>query len=241
MNTSQPPPEFLKLLGSLGVDLTDQKIQQLQAYLSFIHETNKRMNLTAVQDRNEMWIRHLLDSLTLVPFLQETGNVMDVGSGAGLPGIPLAIAEPNLLFVLVESTKKKAAFLKRAVEELGLSNVQVVEERAEVIGHDPTHREKYDVATGRALGRLPVFLELTAPFVRVGGKVLAMKGRNVSDEIEDSSYALTQLRLVRPTLYPALPEKNYPACIVSCVKSKKTPLRYPRSSGTPKKIPLLCK
>ena len=160
-------------------------------------ETNKLFNLTAVKEAKEAWTKHILDSLSLLPHLAEeqVSHVIDVGSGGGLPGIPLAITMPNVTFLLVESTKKKAKFLSEVSRKLKLENVTVIAERAENLStKDGGFRDIADGVVARAVGPLNVLLELTVPFVKVGGVLVTIKGERAPIEIEDSKKALQVLK-----------------------------------------------
>lgn len=246
-----PTDEFLKMAADYGVAFDPGDVERLGLFLALMLETNKTHNLTAITDPAEAWIKHIFDALTLMPFLagleeeQAEGGaaagaearpikVVDVGSGGGVPGIPLAIVLPRIRFTLLEATGKKAEFLRAAAEQLGLANVEVVQERAERAGQDHrVHREKYDAATARALGHLAVVSELTAPLVRSGGLVLAVKGAKADQELAESAKALGLLRAehVQTTQTPT-------GRIVVLRKIAPTPRTYPRRDGEPKRAPL---
>jgi 16S rRNA (guanine527-N7)-methyltransferase len=233
-----PPADFLEACRALGVALAPHQLDQLSQYLSRLREANRNMNLTTVDTPREAWRRHLLDSLTLIPRLGGVDRLADIGSGGGLPGIPLAIARPGLAITLIEATGKKARFLKQVVDELRLTNVQVRAERAERLGRDPEHRESYDVATGRAVGPLNVFLELAAPLVRVGGRIVAMKGRRAGPEIQAAEKAIERLRLSLTSIQPAAPGMDENAVLVELIKLEPTPAGFPRAPGMAAKRPL---
>lgn len=232
----EPTAAFLEAAGSYGIAFDPGDLERLGAYLGLLLEANTRFNLTAITDPAEAWMKHVFDSLTLLPYLDAAGarEVIDVGSGGGLPGIPLAVAAPGARFVLLETTGKKAAFLQEAAGTLELANVQVVCERAETAGQDrERHRERYDVATARAVGPLPVLLELCAPLVRVGGCVLAIKGARAAGEVEQAREALRRLHCAvdRTGRTPT-------GTIVVLRKLRETPRLYPRRPGEPKRAPI---
>jgi 16S rRNA (guanine527-N7)-methyltransferase len=233
-----PPPAYCEGLKTLGLTLDERAETRLARYLAALLEANRAFNLTAVTDPATAWVRHILDSLTLCPWLANGERVVDLGSGGGLPGIPLAITRPDLSLVLVEATGKKARFLEGVAAELGLSSVRVVADRAENAGRGPAHREQYDAVTGRAVGPLRVFLELAAPMVRVGGRVLAVKGRDFERELTEASGAMKALALNVTATHRAFDGSENETIILVLEKRAATDERYPRRPGQPKKKPL---
>jgi len=233
----QPTVEFLRGLERLGVALPPANLDALGHFLALLLEANRSMNLTGVDEPDAAWERHILDCLTLLPHLGRPDLAADIGSGGGLPGIPLAIVRPGIAFTLIEATGKKADFLRRAVGILRLSNVVIRAERAESLGRHPEQREKYDLVTGRAVGPLNVFLELAAPLTRVGGRILAMKGRNVADEVTAAAHAIATLNLEIAAVHQVDKIPGYGAT-VELTKRKSTDAKYPRRPGMPSKRPL---
>lgn len=234
-----PPPEsFTRHCQTLGYVLSEEEIKQLGLYLHLLLETSKQFNLTAIQDPEEAWIRHILDSLSLLPVLGDITSLVDVGSGGGLPGIPVAITHPETSITLLEATGKKARFLEQAGRELGLKKLRVVAERAEAAGQDKKYRQQFDVAVARAVGPLNVMLEYTLPLVKVGGRVLAMKGQKAEMELEAASDAIMKLGGGEVQVYDALPGVVQDAVIVEITKAQATPRQYPRLPGVPKLEPL---
>ncbi|MGI9013559.1 MAG: 16S rRNA (guanine(527)-N(7))-methyltransferase RsmG [Phycisphaerales bacterium] len=229
------PTSFQEALAGMHVTLENAEVQQLAAFLDRLLTANQSFNLTAITNRDEAWLRHIANSLTLLPYLVEAGakNVLDVGSGGGLPGIPLAIALPNVHFTLLEATGKKAHFLEQTAREMQLDNVTVKNSRAETLAHDDAHREHYDIVTARAVGKLNVLLELTLPFATIGGLVLAIKGQQAPDEVHLAKAALHQLHAnVVETI------KVEGGTLVLVEKRRATPKRYPRRPGEPARAPL---
>ena len=170
-----PPSSFFEAASELGIEFDSHELELLGVWLSSLEEANQRMNLTRITGPEAAWHRHVLDSLSLLPILHsiEPGSLLDVGSGGGAPGIPLAITLPNMRVGLVDSVGKKARFLEEVVKRLGLSSVQVFNDRAEQLAAlGSPQRESWDVVCARAVGRLPVLLELTIPFLRDGGLLL---------------------------------------------------------------------
>lgn len=208
----------------------------LRRYLDLMLEKNRSLNLTAVRDPDTAWTRHILDSLTLAPFVEGSRKLLDLGSGGGLPGIPLAIVRPDLEVTLLEATGKKARFLEEAIAELGLPNLCVVNARAEDTGRDPDYRGRFDVVTARALASLSSLVEMALPFLERRGRLLAMKGARLPEELPA---AKTACRLVGGKIidvHELDPEAG--ACIVEIRKNSATPKKYPRHNGLPAKKPL---
>lgn len=177
--------------------MESEAIARIGDYLARLLAMNEQMNLTAIKTPDEAWERHAFDALTLVPLLQEVnagGRVADIGSGGGLPGIPIAIARPDLLITLVEATQKKATFLSAIAAALGLSGVTVESERAEKLTTGPL-RETFDVVTARAVARLPQLVPLTAPFVKSGGRLLLIKGQKANEELQEAARVLVKQRM----------------------------------------------
>jgi len=229
------PNDIVVAARALGVELDGRLGEQLASYLELLLETNKSFNLTAITDPREAWSKHVLDSLTLVPALAGLGAdaaVVDVGSGGGLPGIPLAIALPQLRFTLLEATLKKARFLDETARSLGLRNVRVKNDRAESYGQGEGH-ERFLAATSRALSRLPVLLELTLPLLETGGLSIAIKGEQAELEVSESARALSELRGEVQEV-----RRTESGSIVVVRKTGPTPRKYPRRPGEPKRSPL---
>ena len=238
MPRSEPTAEFFSACDALALEISGAELDALGDYLHRMLETNRKFNLTAVRDPDHAWMRHILDSLSLIPFLHGVGTLIDVGSGAGLPGVPLAIARPEMSVTILESTGKKARFVRETAEAMGLHNVSVVNDRAETAGRDIHHRERYDAAVARAIGPMNVLLELTLPLVRVGGRVLAMKGRQAEAELQNVGDALMTLGGGEVAVYETLPGIEPDAVAVEILKANPTPRTYPRRPGIPKQDPL---
>jgi len=236
-------PDFIRAdLDTLELSIADDQLDSLAHYLELLLETNQRTNLTAVKDPDTAWRRLILDSLTLLPGLEmlEAGaHIIDVGTGGGLPGMPLAIVRPDLSFTLLDATGKKVAFLESCVEALGLKNVRPIQNRAEVIGHEPEHRQKYDLATVRAVGKVAEIAEYCLPLIKEGGRMLSMKGSAAEAELADAGDALAVLGAGDLALIDAYPEGyDSELVLISIVKDRPTPQMYPREPGTPRKTPL---
>jgi 16S rRNA (guanine527-N7)-methyltransferase len=216
------------LASRAGLALSEQQRQLLSRYIDLLLEANQRMNLTRIADRAAAEIQHAGDALTVLPFLPAGGiALIDVGSGGGVPGIPLAIARPDSRVILLEATKKKAAFLSEAVAKLELKNVQVLAERAEIAGRGAL-REKCDVAVARAVGAMDFLVEWCLPLVKKGGKMLAMKGARIADELPAAAKAIRLLGGGEPRVHPVeLPGAEHHV-IVEIPKVARTDPKYPR-------------
>lgn len=225
---------------SLALD--SDEIDRLIRFAEFL-SGYREANVIGARDISSVVLDHILDSLScfLGGALDEANTLVDVGSGGGLPGLPIAIVRPDLNVTLVEATGKKARFLGRAVEALGLSNVLISNARVEEVSRQEAHRNAYDVATARALARLSVVAEYCVPLVRVGGRVISMKGRLDDEELAEGRRALKELgaeveNVIRVPLLPEVGEKERRLVVLR--KTRGTPGRYPRSVGVPAKKPL---
>lgn len=239
MSWSTPPPDFIPSCRRMGLEIDAALVARFGAYLEALQQANQSFNLTAVRDPDTAWMRHIADSLSLIPLLPEDASIIDVGSGAGLPGLVLALAAPDRSVTLLEATGKKCSFLSRVTDDLGLHRVRVRNARAEETGQDPECREAFGVAVARAVADLPVLLELCAPLVRVGGRVLALKGQSAAEEQARAAFAGEQLGLASPTRYVPRPDDQPDACVIEYTKVRPTPDRYPRRPGMPAKRPIL--
>jgi 16S rRNA (guanine527-N7)-methyltransferase len=226
------PPEVIEGLSARGIELEPKDIARLGHFLDLLEDANARFNLTAIRDRAQAWERHIADSLELLPYLASASaegerlRVADVGTGGGMPGLVLACVMPDADFTLVESVGKKARFLEDSVRALGLRNVRVEQRRAEDLGQDHhATRERFDVATSRAVARLPLLLELCLPLVRPGGVMLTIKGEQAAAEVAESARALGELRgaVVDQVRTPT-------GTILVIEKTGRTPRTWPRAA-----------
>jgi 16S rRNA (guanine527-N7)-methyltransferase len=230
--------------GRMGLALTPAQLALFTRYYHELIEWNERVNLTAIVGWEAVQVQHFLDSLSCLPALPPASRaapyaIVDVGAGAGFPGLPLKIVLPHARLTLVESVGKKAVFLKHVVQALGLADVDVVALRAEEAGQHPAHRAHYDLAVARAVATLAVLAEYTLPLLQVGGTVVALKGRDVEEEVAAAQRALHALggRLVGVHRV-VLPGLDGPRHLVVLEKVRRTPPQFPRRPGMPQKHPL---
>ena len=234
------PPFVLEDLAALDVRLEPQQVDRLSQFVDRL--LSAPVNLTAVKQRDDAWRRLILDSLTLVAGLESlppSTRVIDVGTGGGLPGVPLAIARPDLKFTLVDATGKKVRFLEQCLTPLNLDNVTPIQARAEDVGQDPHHRGRYHAAVSRAVGSVSEVLEYTIPLVEVGGRIMIIKGAAAEQELDAASDALALLGGGDVALIDGYAQGyDSELVIVSVVKDRPTPAEYPRRPGTPRASPL---
>jgi 16S rRNA (guanine527-N7)-methyltransferase len=221
-----------------GIQLTEQQHALLHRYLDLLLKANETINLTRITDRPAAEIGHVGDALTLLPFLPKGSHgLADVGSGGGVPGIPLAIVRPDSQVILIESTQKKAAFLGKTIESLRLRNVQLFIDRAEGAAHGPA-RESFDIVTARAVGAMNLLVEWCLPLVKVGGKLLAMKGAKVLEELAAADKIIPMLGGGLPAIHKVQLPTTEHHVIVEIGKIARTDPQYPRPASHAKRKPL---
>ena len=223
-----------QLMAALRPDLTERQAEAFETYYEMLADWNERINLTAITEKADVAEKHFVDSLAAADLLPQGAACVDVGTGAGFPGVPLMILRPDLRMTLLDSLQKRLGFLDALLKRLGLS-AELVHARAEDAGRDPKRRERYDFVLSRAVSPLPVLLELTTPLLKTGGTAIAYKG-NAEQEVADAACAAKLLNVslsVRdvPSAYGA-------RTLVLAKKAAPTPKAYPRKAGTPAKQPL---
>ncbi|MBP3952606.1 16S rRNA (guanine(527)-N(7))-methyltransferase RsmG [Bacillus suaedae] len=233
--------QFIPLLREKGIELTEKQEHQFDLYFNILVEWNEKMNLTAITNEDDVYLKHFYDSISAAfhyPF-KAGQRVIDVGAGAGFPSIPIKIIYPELEVSIVDSLNKRISFLEHLASSLQLKNVFFHHDRAETFGQNKQHREAYDIVTARAVARMSVLSELCLPLVKVGGDFLAMKAAGTPNELEDASKAITLLggKIVSDNAF-TLPIEESERHIVHLHKEKATPKKYPRKPGTPNKLPL---
>lgn len=231
---------FINMLEKINLMLDDKQIQDFYCYMNELIEWNKNINLTAITEEKEIIKKHFIDSLTIFKYLNSNDKIIDVGTGAGFPGIPLKIADETFDITLLDSLNKRILFLDNVIEKLKLKNIKTIHSRVEDAAINPQYREKYDIATSRAVAQLNVLLEYLLPLVKVGGKCICMKGGNVEEELENSKKALEILGgKVEKIESFELPNSDIKRNIIIIKKVSHTPKAYPRKAGTPSKKPLV--
>ncbi|MBA9085923.1 16S rRNA (guanine527-N7)-methyltransferase [Fontibacillus solani] len=234
--------KFHALLLEHGIDLTTTQLEQFETYYEELVTWNEKMNLTGITEREQVYIKHFYDSVSLSFYvdMSRISSVADIGSGAGFPGIPLKICFPELKLTIIDSLNKRIGFLQNVVDKLGLCDVELLHGRAEDMARKENLRDAFDLVTARAVARMAVLNEFCLPFVKNGGIFAAMKGSDPGEEIKESVRSMYELKgKLRDTHHFSLPLENSDRHIVIVSKTGNTPKKYPRKAGTPLKSPLV--
>ncbi len=232
--------DFKEMLNKINLVLNDKQINDFYVYMLELLEWNKNVNLTAITEENEVIQKHFIDSLTILKYINDDDKIIDVGTGAGFPGIPLKISNNKLDITLLDSLNKRILFLDNVIKKLSLNNIKTIHSRVEDAGINSLYREKFDIATSRAVAQLNILLEYLLPLVKVGGKCICMKGGNIEEELSNSTRALEVLggKIEKIESFD-LPNSNIKRNVIIIEKIKATPKIYPRKAGTPSKKPLI--
>ena len=223
----------------LGINFLVEQTEQFFEYMNLLIEWNEKMNLTAIIEPEEIILKHFIDSITILKELEDNSKIVDVGTGAGFPGIPLSIMNPTLKITLVDSLNKRLIFLQEVVNKLNLKNVEIVHARAEEFGQNKKYREQFDISTSRAVANLSTLSEYLIPLVKVGGKVISMKAGEANQEINEAKKAIEVLGgTIEKIDEFILPQSDIGRTVIIIKKDKKTPNKYPRKPGTPSKEPI---
>ena len=222
-----------------NIDLSEKQMNQIQLYCNILLEWNKKINLTAITEPKEIIIKHFIDSLTINKYINTGEKLVDIGTGAGFPGIPIKIIRDDIQVVLVDSLNKRINFLNNVIEELDLKNINTVHARAEEFGQMKDYREKFDISTSRAVANLATLSEYLIPLIKVGGKSICMKGAEIETELNESQKAISTLGAkVKNIELLKLPDSDYSRNIIILKKESITNKKYPRKAGTPAKEPI---
>ncbi len=239
------PTDFPDAVRALGIDLDPDVIERFRRYRDLMAEAARQFSLTAVREPAQIERRHFLESLAFGRLLAGRGllpdgaRVIDIGSGAGLPGLPLKLAWPSLRLALLESNSRRCRFLGAAIRELGLGDVAVLEGRSEHFGRDPAHRAAYDLVVARAVAPLPILIEYALPFLRLGGRLAVAKGSGAQRELDSAGAALQALGGRLEAALAFQPPGGLKQTVIVIVKETPTPERYPRRAGLPAKRPII--
>ena len=223
----------------IDINLNDDQVNSFYNYMNLLLDWNEKINLTAITDPEDIILKHFVDSLTINKYIKDANSIIDVGTGAGFPGIPLAILNDNINITLLDSLNKRINFLNDVIEKNDLKNVKTIHSRVEDFGQNKNEREKYDIAVSRAVAPLNVLVEYLLPLVKKGGYCLCMKGPAVSQETEDANKAISMLggEICRKEKI-FLPDSDNERNILIIKKVKETPNKYPRKAGIPAKEPI---
>ncbi len=231
--------ELIKKLKILNINLEDNQAEMFYKYMNLLIEWNEKMNLTAIIEPSEIILKHFADSLTIKKYINENEQILDIGTGAGFPGIPLKISENSFKITLLDSLNKRINFLKEVISKLNLQNIRAVHGRAEEFIKQNGEREKYDVVTSRAVARLNILVEYMLPFVKIGGKCICMKASNIEEELNEAEKAIDVLGgKIEKIDTIILPESDIERKIIIIKKIKETSDKYPRKAGMPAKEPI---
>ena len=231
--------KLVELAEKLSIKLSDSQIEKFYEYMLLLLEWNEKINLTAITEQNDIILKHYIDSMTVLKYIENEKNIIDVGTGAGFPGIPIAILREESNITLLDSLNKRILFLQEVAEKLNLKNINAVHARAEEFGQNKQNREIHDIAISRAVANLSTLVEYLLPFVKIGGKCICMKSANIEEELRESQFAIKELGgEIKKIDKLILPESDIARTIIIIEKIKNTPKKYPRKAGTPSKKPI---
>lgn len=235
--------EFDKIIqeqaNEIGIVLEKEQINQLYTYMQLLLEWNKKINLTAITQPREIITKHFIDSMTIAKYIEKNAKLIDVGTGAGFPGIPLKIIRRDIKVTLLDSLNKRICFLKEVIEQLELTKIEAIHARVEELGKNKKYRESFDCATSRAVANLSTLVEYLIPLVKINGCCISMKGSKIEDEMQQSKSAISVLggKIEKLEKF-SLPQSDIDRNIIMIRKAKNTPTKYPRKPGTPVKEPI---
>lgn len=223
----------------LDIELTDDQIEKLYKYMKLLLEWNEKINLTAITNEDEIIQKHFIDSFTISKYIKTSQKMIDIGTGAGFPGIPLKIIRDDIDMTLLDSLNKRINFLQIVIEELNLKNIRAIHSRVEEFGKNAKYRESFDISVSRAVANLSTLTEYLLPLIKVDGISICMKGSNISEEIQNSKKAINVLGgSIKNIDEFCLPNSDIKRNIIIIEKKTKTPSKFPRKPGVPSKEPL---
>ena len=232
--------ELIEMSNKIGIKLNLEEIEKLYKFMDLLLEWNEKINLTAITKPEDIILKHFIDSITIKKYIENKDKVLDMGTGAGFPGIPLKIISSDTNFTLVDSLNKRIIFLNEVCDKLKLEKIDNIHARAEELEKNKNYREQYDIVTSRAVARLASLVEYMLPFVKVGGSCICMKGSNVEEELNEAKNAIKILGGdIEKVDRFLLPESDIERNIVIIKKIKNTPSKYPRKPGTAAKQPII--
>ncbi len=231
--------KMIELARMINDELTEDQVENFFKYMNLLLEWNEKINLTAITDVDDIILKHFIDSMTVLKYIEKDKSIIDVGTGAGFPGIPIAIMREDVKITLLDSLNKRINFLNEVCSELKINNIETIHGRAEEAGQNKQYREKYDIAVSRAVANMTTLSEYLIPFVKVGGICICMKGSEIDHELEQAKFAIKELggKIEKVEKFN-LPDSDIERNIVIIKKIKPTPNRYPRKAGMPSKIPI---
>lgn len=231
--------EIKSLAETQDILINDEQINKLYTYMNLLINWNEKMNLTAITEPKEIILKHFIDSLTIQKYVKHNDKLIDIGTGAGFPGIPVGITNSSANITLMDSLNKRINFLNEVVTVLDLKNIKTIHARAEELATNKTQREQYNIATSRAVASLNILIEYMLPFVKIGGYCICMKGSNIEEEVQNAQKAIEILGGKIETIESFnLANSNNFRNIIVIKKIKETPRKYPRKAGTPSKEPI---
>ncbi|MBR0427882.1 MAG: 16S rRNA (guanine(527)-N(7))-methyltransferase RsmG [Clostridia bacterium] len=231
--------KMMELSKKIDVQLNDEQIIKFYKYMNLLLDWNEKINLTAITEINDVILKHFIDSMTVLKYIEKEKSIIDVGTGAGFPGIPIAIMDKTKRITLLDSLNKRINFLNEVSHELNINNIETIHGRAEELGQNKKYREIYDIAVSRAVANMTTLSEYLIPFVKVGGICICMKGPDIQQEMEQAKFAIKELggEILNIEEF-VLPDSDIERNIAIIKKIKQTPSKYPRKSGMPSKMPI---
>ena len=232
--------ELIEKAKKVNIEIDDKKEEQFYNSMKLLLEWNEKINLTAITEQNDIILKHFIDSITINKYIEQSNSIIDIGTGAGFPGIPLKIMNQNKKITLVDSLNKRINFLNEVCKEISLENIQCIHARAEELASDLEYRENYETVVSRAVARLNVLIEYMLPFVKKGGLCICMKGPNIDRELEEAKNAIKVLGgKIKSVESFFLPDSDIERNVIIIEKVAETPKKYPRKAGLPSKQPII--